>query len=138
MLLHKDVVRETKPAKRMHFHIYEGLKKGKKPEQAESQRPMSRREALSQIEGVHTVLSSGSAEQNIGRKYTKPKINLFGRLQQLEALALTQTSVYAFKTMLATLVFAVILLAPSSRAFFLNWNLNGGLITIIVAMAPTL
>jgi len=115
--LHEDVVRPVRPKKRLHFHIYEALKR-KNPvaTQPETSRPLSRREALAKLEG---------------REYVRPKQNIFRRYKQLEDFLLSSQSVFAFRTMLATMIFAILLLAPSSRSFFLNYNLNGGLITIV-------
>ena len=47
-------------------------------------------------------------------------------------------SIYAGKTAAATTVFAILIYANTTRPWFISYGLTGGLITVVVALAPTL
>ena len=72
------------------------------------------------------------------RTYIRPKIPFFRRLVQLERMLRSERSLYAFKTAVAVSVLAVFLLAPSLQQFFVDYSLTGGLITLVVSLAPSL
>ncbi|SCV68572.1 BQ2448_693 [Microbotryum intermedium] len=119
--LHEAVVPKndaSRPRKKIHMHLLE---------RARLSSPVWKgipfREALSKLTGV---------------SYADEKVTLWQRVGQLEKLTRSPTSLYAFKTTCAVSIFAVFILAPSLRTFFIDYSLNGGLITIVVAMAPVL
>lgn len=72
------------------------------------------------------------------RIYIKPKVPFFVRLVQCEKMLRSERSLYALKTAVAVSVLAVFLLAPSLQGFFVQYSLTGGLITLVVALAPSL
>lgn len=72
------------------------------------------------------------------RIYIKPKVPFFIRLVHLEQMLRSERSLYALKTAVAVSVLAVFLLAPSLQGFFVEYALTGGLITLVVALAPSL
>ena len=72
------------------------------------------------------------------RIYIKPKVPFFIRLVHLEQALRSERSLYALKTAVAVSVLAVFLLAPSLQGFFVEYSLTGGLITLVVALAPSL
>ncbi|KAL8293775.1 hypothetical protein RQP46_000476 [Phenoliferia psychrophenolica] len=122
-LLHEFIVPKAGAASRkktLHVHWFE---RGPSPSTKKINRPVALAEALAAVRGIDHVV---------------PKVSLGARIVKLEALARSDTSLYAFKTACAVIVFAVFLLAPSLKTFFVTYGLTGGLITIIVAMAPTL
>ncbi|KAI5477995.1 hypothetical protein MNV49_005687 [Pseudohyphozyma bogoriensis] len=56
----------------------------------------------------------------------------------VEGLLRGDLSIYALKTAVATTTYAVFILAPSLRAWFVDYGLTTGVLTIVVALAPTL
>ncbi|KAI5481791.1 hypothetical protein MNV49_000068 [Pseudohyphozyma bogoriensis] len=120
--LHEHVVPRDEAQHRkkgIHVHFFERIPKAPKDPKG----TMSLAEALATLEG---------------REYVKPKVSIWERISQLEHLLRTNTSIYAFKTACAVSVYTVFILAPSLKTFFVDYGLTGGLITIVVAMAPTL
>ncbi|KAM0753235.1 hypothetical protein T439DRAFT_323872 [Meredithblackwellia eburnea MCA 4105] len=117
-LVPKDGVQTRK--KTLHIHWFESIPR---PKKSKVDRPQALAKALASIRGI---------------EYKVPKVSLFVRIAHLEKLARSDTSLYAFKTACAVSVYAVFLLAPSLKSFFNTYGLTGGIITIVVAMAPTL
>lgn len=56
----------------------------------------------------------------------------------VETALRSESSVYAFQTAVAVIIFSVFLLAPSLLSFFVQYSLTGGIITLVVSMTPTL
>ncbi|GAA5972386.1 hypothetical protein JCM11641_002434 [Rhodosporidiobolus odoratus] len=112
---------EPPKKKALRFHAFE---KKTRPTSKDDKAPkITLREALARLSG---------------RDFTPKKLNLWQYIAQLEKLLRTDTSLYALKTSAAVSVYAVFLLAPSLRDFFVNYGLTSGIITIVVALAPTL
>lgn len=93
------------------------------PDDADDNRDLSFKEAMALLEN---------------RTYTPQKKTLWQRFKQLEHAARSPTSIFALKTAGGAIVFAMLLFAPSTRQFFINYSLTGGVLTLIVSMAPTL
>ncbi|BGP28655.1 hypothetical protein JCM10296v2_000391 [Rhodotorula toruloides] len=117
------VPKPDSPPRRKTFraHIFE--RRRTKAAQADKTPKMSLREALARLSG---------------RDFVPIKKNFWTRVAELERLLRSPDSIYAFKTAAAVAVFAVFLLAPSLHTFFINYGLTGGIITIVVAVSPTL
>ena len=154
--MHDHVVGEIKlrTKKRLHVHIFEQSDKNEKKdgEGKNGLREIPMYEALAALEGRSAVLPK------------RPKQTLASRFLQLEAFVRSDLSLGALKTTAAVshserkngtvarnqlseipcflesfkaTVFATLLLAPSARAFFINYGLTGGVISVVVAMSPT-
>ncbi|KAK4696212.1 hypothetical protein P7C70_g8416, partial [Phenoliferia sp. Uapishka_3] len=122
-LLHEFIVPQdgVKRKKSLRVHWFEEVPS---PVKQPKDRPLALAKALAAIRGF---------------EFSVPKkLSLGVRLAGLERLARSDNSLYAFKTACAVSVYAVFLLAPSLKAFFVEYGLTGGIITIVVAMAPTL
>ncbi|KPV78386.1 uncharacterized protein RHOBADRAFT_49163 [Rhodotorula graminis WP1] len=112
----------TTPRKKaIRFHLFESKRSPKPAKDASSK--MSVREALARLSG---------------RDFVAPKKSIWTRIAELERLARTPDSIYAAKTAAAVSVYAVFLLAPSLQSYFVDYGLTSGIITIVVALAPTL
>ncbi|KZV83005.1 hypothetical protein EXIGLDRAFT_843280 [Exidia glandulosa HHB12029] len=72
------------------------------------------------------------------RTYTPQKKTLLQRLKQIERAARSPTSIFALKTAAGAIVFAMLLFATTTRAFFIKYSLTGGLLTLMVSISPTL
>ena len=73
-----------------------------------------------------------------GTPYTKGQTNIWQKLEKVEQLLRSPTSVYAFKTAAAATIFTVLILHPVPRPWFINFGLTGGALTIVTALTPTL
>lgn len=73
-----------------------------------------------------------------GTPYTKVKPNIWQKLEDIEQRLRSPTSVYAFKTAAAATIFAVLILHPVPRPWFINFGLTSGALTIVTALTPTL
>ncbi|GAA5834027.1 hypothetical protein JCM9279_004193 [Rhodotorula babjevae] len=112
----------TTPRKKaIRFHLFES-KRSRKPTK-EAAPKMSVREALARLSG---------------RDFVAPRKSVWTRIAELERLARSPDSIYAAKTAAAVSVYAVFLLAPSLQSYFVDYGLTSGIITIVVALAPTL
>ncbi|KAH7337158.1 hypothetical protein B0J17DRAFT_666475 [Rhizoctonia solani] len=84
----------------------------------------------------------GATDRPIGDTRTKRilpmQTNFWQKLERAKHLLESPTSIYAGKTAAATLIFAVLIWAPTTRQWFINYGLTGGLITVVVALTPTL
>ncbi|GAA6036661.1 hypothetical protein JCM8097_001282 [Rhodosporidiobolus ruineniae] len=131
--LYAHIVRkpgEPQRKKQIRFHVFErkspkpaataanGCKEGKKDAPR-----ISLREAIARLAKVD---------------FAPKKLSIWQRIAGLERLLRSDTSIYALKTAAAVSVYAVFLLAPSLSTFFVNYGLTSGIITIVVALAPTL
>ncbi|KAK4055132.1 hypothetical protein OIV83_000412 [Microbotryomycetes sp. JL201] len=104
--------------KRIHLHFLE-----KVPRPPKKKNGMSLREAVAKL---------------TGRDFAPDKVSISARIASIERWFRTPTSIFAFKTACAVTVFNVFILAPSLTNWFVQYGLTGGLITITVALAPTL
>ncbi|GAA6050447.1 hypothetical protein JCM3770_002600 [Rhodotorula araucariae] len=104
--------------KRLRFHLFES--KGQTQAQPDK---MTLREAIARL---------------AGRDFVQPKKSFWVRIAELERLGRSADSIYAAKTAAAVSVYTVFILAPSLKAFFVDYGLTSGIITIVVAMAPSL
>lgn len=69
----------------------------------------------------------------------KPKtVSLSQRVHALKTWALNKHSIFAGKVAAAATVFSVLILVDTTREWFISYNLPTGLITVVVALAPTL
>ncbi|GAA5826891.1 hypothetical protein JCM11251_002144 [Rhodosporidiobolus azoricus] len=109
--------------KKLRFHLFE--RRGPKPAKAKTGKEpaMSLREAIAKLSG---------------RDFQPGRFNVWQRIAGLERILRSDTSIYALKTAAAVSVYVVFLLAPSLKNFFIEYGLTGGIITIVVALAPTL
>ncbi|KAL8280649.1 hypothetical protein RQP46_006972 [Phenoliferia psychrophenolica] len=73
-----------------------------------------------------------------GQTYESPPIPILQRFLALEKLFRNDRSLYAFKVALGATVYSVLLLAPTPRPFFIKYSMTSSLITVIVAIAPSL
>ncbi|GAA5925622.1 hypothetical protein JCM10213_008838 [Rhodosporidiobolus nylandii] len=107
--------------KTLRFHAFE--RKSLAPQKDGSKGKMTLREAIARLSG---------------KDFAPQKLTVWQALVKFEKLLRTDTSIYAAKTAAAVSVYAVFLLAPSLRDFFITYGLTSGIITIVVALAPTL
>ena len=97
---------------------------------------------------IHKPLRIRTTEADLGipealalleqRPYAPIKLNFFQRLEKLERLSRSPTSVFALKTAAATSVFSVLILNSAPRPWFLSFGLTSGALTIVTALSPTL
>ncbi|KAG8991643.1 hypothetical protein FRB94_000915 [Tulasnella sp. JGI-2019a] len=110
--------------KRLHFHFFESLAKP---------------EVVVTKEGTDEECSLAEAIALLESKpYTKRVITWADRVHQIRMLMFSDNSLFAAKTAAAASVFAIFIYAKSTRAWFISYSLSGGLLTVIVALAPTL
>ncbi|GAA5863516.1 hypothetical protein JCM1840_000049 [Sporobolomyces johnsonii] len=107
--------------KKLRFHLFE--RKGPKLPSSDKSSRMSLREAIAKLSG---------------RDFVPRKTSVWRLVAGMERLLRSATSVYAAKTASAVAVFAVFILAPSLKSFFISYGLTSGVITLVVAMAPVL
>ncbi|TNY20614.1 hypothetical protein DMC30DRAFT_416809 [Rhodotorula diobovata] len=107
--------------KAIRFHLFESKRSSKAAKDAKSK--MTIREALARLSG---------------RDFMAPKKSIWTRIAELERLLRSPNSIYAAKTAAAVCVYAVFILAPSLKFFFIDYGLTSGIITVVVALAPTL
>ncbi|GAA5995099.1 uncharacterized protein JCM10292_004539 [Rhodotorula paludigena] len=115
---------DTPRRKKLRFHLFE--RKAQKAAAApgpSDKSKMTLREAIARLSG---------------RDFVPPTRTFWQRIAQLERLARSPDSIYAAKTAAAVSVYAVFILAPSLTSFFVDYGLTSGIITIVVAMSPTL
>ncbi|KAJ1303164.1 hypothetical protein OPQ81_011365 [Rhizoctonia solani] len=150
---HEIVVSRKSQPKRIHVHMFETLAgkvhKAERKKKERAQRvPMSthttREETgdmeidnASQVEDRELRVREALAilEQ---KEYIPEKTNVWQKLERAKRLLESPKSIYAAKTAAATLIFAVLIWAPTTRQWFINYGLTGGLITVVVALTPTL
>ncbi|GAA5865438.1 hypothetical protein JCM8547_001244 [Rhodosporidiobolus lusitaniae] len=119
--LYEHVVKPPQPRKKkIRFHLFERSKGYAPPTKKTT---MSIRAAIAKLSG---------------HDFTPKTPNLGQRIAAFERLLRSDQSIYALKTAAAVSVYAVFLLAPSLKTFFIDYGLTSGIITIVVALAPTL
>ena len=67
-----------------------------------------------------------------------PKRDLWSFLHNLKTQLYSPTSVYAAKTAAAATLYALLIFIEGSRQWFISYGMTGGLLTVVVALAPTL
>lgn len=72
------------------------------------------------------------------RPYVPPQHSFVQRLERAEQWFREPTSVFAAKTACAASVFAVLILHPVPRPWFIEFGMSGGALTIVTALTPTL
>lgn len=72
------------------------------------------------------------------KPYEKKKTTWRDQVHRLRLLMFCESSLFAAKTAAAATVFAILIYADTTRAWFISYALSGGLLTVIVALAPTL
>ncbi|GAA5917094.1 hypothetical protein JCM6882_009495 [Rhodosporidiobolus microsporus] len=128
--LYEHVVRkpeQPKRTKKLRFHLFE--RKGPKAPPATKSGEQGKAPAMSLREAIAKLS---------GRDFEPRRLNLWQQIAGLERVLRSDMSIYAAKTAAAVSVYAVFLLAPSLQTFFINYGLTSGIITIVVALAPTL
>ncbi|TDL26998.1 hypothetical protein BD410DRAFT_783138 [Rickenella mellea] len=72
------------------------------------------------------------------KPYTRPKKTIWQRWEQLELWFRSPNSIFAAKTAAAVTIYAVLILHPVPRPWFISFGLTGGALTIVTALTPTL
>ncbi|QRV92200.1 fusaric acid resistance-like protein [Ceratobasidium sp. AG-Ba] len=149
---HDAVMSRQKQSKRIHVHLFETLA-GKVRKAEKKRRERADRARASTKEGEQTgdmeiddASQVEDRELNVRealaileqKEYIPKKMNIWQKLERAERLLESPTSIYAAKTAAATLIFAVLIWAPATRQWFISYGLTGGLITVVVALTPTL
>ncbi|KAM0751307.1 hypothetical protein T439DRAFT_325453 [Meredithblackwellia eburnea MCA 4105] len=119
--LHKLATNSSSSEKWIRFHIFNQDWKFWRWNTKET--GMTLVEALSALRGV---------------EYHSPKVPLIERFMAVEKWFRTDRSLYAFKVALGATVYSVLLLAPTPRKFYIEYSMTSSLITVIVAIAPSL
>lgn len=138
--------RGRQPRRRLHFHFFESLRKPETP-------------ATLPTNAGPTPPTSSAASAASGGNYDNPdtelsfreamsvlegwscetkKLNFWQRVHGIKMWLLGSNSLYAAKTAGAATVFAIFIYVDTTRSWFISYNLTGGLITVVVALAPTL
>ncbi|KAG8888779.1 hypothetical protein FRB98_006791 [Tulasnella sp. 332] len=112
--------------KRLHFHFFESLAK---PEASMASKADAEEEELSLAEAL-AILES--------KPYERKKTTWRHQVHRFRMLMFCENSLFAAKTAAAATVFAILIYADTTRKWFISYALSGGLLTIIVALAPTL
>ncbi|CCO31114.1 hypothetical protein BN14_05148 [Rhizoctonia solani AG-1 IB] len=150
---HEAVISRKAHPKRIHVHLFETLagkvhKAERKRKERALRAPISNRASrtetgdmeidnASQVEDRELCVREALAilEQ---QEYVPKETNVWQKMERAKRLLESPTSIYAGKTAAATLIFAVLIWAPTTRQWFINYGLTGGLITVVVALTPTL
>ncbi|KAF8600286.1 hypothetical protein BDV93DRAFT_476704 [Ceratobasidium sp. AG-I] len=159
-MFHDAVSSRKKKNKRLHVHLFETLvgkvrkAEKKRKDRAEKARayvtgPAANNATGGEETGDMEIDAASSVEDKElsvrealaileQQEYVPKKTNIWQKLERAERLLESPTSIYAGKTAAATLIFAVLIWAPTTRQWFINYGLTGGLITVVVALTPTL
>ena len=114
---------------RLHFHFFESLTAPETPATM----------GTHDSETLGTDLSLHEAIAVLESKPYKPdQIDPSQRIHALKMWILGKNSLYAAKTAAAATVFALFIYIDTTRKWFLDYNVTTGMITVIVALAPTL
>ncbi|CAE6476603.1 unnamed protein product [Rhizoctonia solani] len=150
---HEAVTSRKNHSKRVHIHMFEVLAgkvhKAERKRKERAQRvPISTHTTQSETGDMEIDNASQVEDQELcvrealaileQKEYTPKKTNIWQKLERAKRLLESPTSIYAGKTAAATLIFAVLIWAPTTRQWFINYGLTGGLITVVVALTPTL
>ncbi|KAG8934607.1 hypothetical protein FRC01_001708 [Tulasnella sp. 417] len=138
--------RGRQPRRQLHFHFFESLKKPETPATLAANAvpvpPTSSAASAASggnYDNTGTDLSFREAMSILEGRSCEPKqVNFWQRVHELKMWLLGPNSLYAAKTAGAATVFAIFIYAETTRSWFISYNLTGGLITVVVALAPTL
>ncbi|KAG8964460.1 hypothetical protein FRC03_001776 [Tulasnella sp. 419] len=111
---------------RIHFHFFESLNKTQPPPgtvAANEEKDLSLGEAMAVLES---------------RPHQKEKRSIWHYVHDIKVFLLGSDSVYAAKTSAAATIYSILLLADTTRQWFISYSMTGGLLTVVVALAPTL
>ena len=145
---------KKKSKRRIHIHIYESIHRPHtKPPILATATPMPMDPMLpttnpatgsmppvteAEKEYTHDLSVSEALALLEHRPYTPPKHNTFQQLERVEHWFHTPNSIYAAKTACAVTIFAVLILHPVPRPWFIKFGMSGGAVTIVSALTPTL
>ncbi|KAG8719517.1 hypothetical protein FRC08_002644 [Ceratobasidium sp. 394] len=151
---HDAVMSRKTQRKRLHVHLFEDLAgKVRKAEKKRQERADRINAGANKAQGDETgdmEIDDASVVEDHElsvrealaileqQEYVPKKTNIWQKLEWAEKLLESPTSIYAGKTAAATLIFAVLIWAPATRQWFISYGLTGGLITVVVALTPTL
>ncbi|KAL5632771.1 hypothetical protein ACGC1H_005649 [Rhizoctonia solani] len=150
---HEIVVSRKSSSKRIHVHMFEMLAgkvhKAERKKKERAQRiPVSAHTTRSETGDMEIDNASQVEDRELcvrealalleQKEYVPQQSNVWQKLERAKRLLESPTSIYAGKTAAATLIFAVLIWAPTTRQWFINYGLTGGLITVVVALTPTL
>ncbi|CAE6373431.1 unnamed protein product [Rhizoctonia solani] len=150
---HEAVVSRKTHPKRIHVHLFETVAgkvhKAERKRKERAQRPLvSNRTSQSETGDMEIDNASQVEDRELcvrealatleQQAYVPKETNVWQKLERAKRLFESPTSIYAAKTAAATLIFAVLIWAPATRQWFINYGLTGGLITVVVALTPTL
>ncbi|KAG8888780.1 hypothetical protein FRB98_006792 [Tulasnella sp. 332] len=115
--------RATKPKpKGLHFHLFESVAHKDDPAEKDDTE-LSLAEAMAMLES---------------RPYVRKQYTWGERIHQIRAKVTDQTSLFALKAAAAATVYAMFIYAAKTRSWFVSYALSSGLLTIVLALAPTL
>ncbi|CAE6534018.1 unnamed protein product [Rhizoctonia solani] len=150
---HEIVVSRKSSSKRIHVHMFEMLagkvhKAERKRKERTQRAPVSAHTTQSETGDMEIDNASQVEDRELcvrealaileQREFVPQKTNVWQKFERAKHLLESPTSIYAGKTAAATLIFAVLIWAPATRQWFINYGLTGGLITVVVALTPTL
>ncbi|CAE6445071.1 unnamed protein product [Rhizoctonia solani] len=150
---HEIVVSRKKHSKRIHVHMFEMLAgkvhKAERKKKDRAQRvPMSTHTTRSETGDMEIDNASQVEDRELcvrealaileQKEYVPQQTNIWQKFERAKRLLESPNSIYAGKSAAATLIFAVLIWAPTTRQWFINYGLTGGLITVVVALTPTL
>ncbi|KAG8728006.1 hypothetical protein FRC11_011969, partial [Ceratobasidium sp. 423] len=150
---HEAVTSRKNRSKRIHIHMFEVLAgkvhKAERKKKERAQRvPVSTHTTQSETGDMEIDNASEVEDRELcvrealaileQKEFVPKKTNFWQKLERAKRLLESPTSIYAGKTAAATLIFAVLIWAPTTRQWFINYGLTGGLITVVVALTPTL
>ncbi|KAG8908778.1 hypothetical protein FRB99_003016 [Tulasnella sp. 403] len=116
---------------RLHFHFFESLRRHPHaPTVPATSDPESDEYADLSLAQAIAILES--------RPWQPKKLTIWHRVHALKMWFLGSNSLYALKSAAATTVFAIFIYANKTRQWFISYSLTGGLITVVVALAPTI
>ncbi|KAG0142002.1 hypothetical protein CROQUDRAFT_67719 [Cronartium quercuum f. sp. fusiforme G11] len=125
--------------KSLHFHFLEGLNlnfRTSKPQEGSGSND-STSQTSEHDEKVE--LSMRQALDSLeGRPHVPTKISVLRWLIRLEEYLRGPDSICAFKTACAVIVLGILFWANHTRKFAISFSLTSGLITVVVAITPTL
>lgn len=129
--------------KSLHFHLLEKRipvrRSGRVGLSAEEAGEKAKQTSSDGEEDENSNLSMQKALDALeGRKHIPVKTSLLGRLILLEEYLRGPDSICAFKAACGVIVLGVLFWANNTRYFATNFSLTGGLITVVVAITPTL
>lgn len=134
------------PKRRLHVHLFERL--GASNRQPQFPVPATGPFDPSSLTAMPQQDTSEDSSRDLSvaealallehRPYTKEKPNVWQRLEKVELWFRGPTSVYAAKTAAAATIYAILILHPVPRPWFISFGMTSGTLTIATALTPTL